>query len=431
MSDIQYPLVVVGAQWGDEGKGKLVDVLAQHADVVIRYNGGNNAGHTVMVGDDVFKLSLLPSGVAQKKHLVIAQGCVVDPKVLLDEIQMIQEHHLPVHLSIDPRVHLVMPYHKALDRATELWKGKKATGSLHLGIGYCYEDKNNRFGIRLDDLFHPTILKEKIIMISSLHLKRIQMVYGQKEKFNINAIYHTYLLYGKKLKKYTEDTSILVEKAMKTKNVLFEGAHGTLLDPVFGTYPYTVAIHTISGGIFPYVGIAPQAVNSLGIVKSYTTRVGNGPFPTELHEATGETLRAKGHEFGTVSKRPRRCGWLDIPALRTATRLSGFTSLAITKLDVLSGLPSINVCVSYTINKKRYTEIPASTYEYEHCKPVYRRFRGWNKDLSGLTSWKDVPIEAKRYIHFIAKILHTPISYVSIGPKRNQILRLTKQQGGL
>jgi len=431
MSNIHFPLVVVGAQWGDEGKGKLVDVLAKHADVVVRYNGGNNAGHTVMVGENVFKLSLLPSGVAQKKHLVIAQGCVIDPKVLLDEIHMIKDHHLPIHLSIDPRVHLVMPYHKALDRATELWKGKKATGSLHLGIGYCYEDKNNRFGIRLDDLFHPTILKEKIQTISSLHLKRIREVYGQKEAFDINKIFKTYLLYGKKLKTYVEDTSVLVEKAMNTKKVLFEGAHGTLLDPVFGTYPYTVAIHTISGGIFPYVGIAPRAIYSLGIVKAYTTRVGNGQFPTELFDATGETIRTKGHEFGTVSKRPRRCGWLDIPALRTATRLSGFTSLALTKLDVLSGQPIIKVCISYTMKGKHYTKIPASTYAYENCKPVYRSFRGWNKDLSTVTSWKELPIEAKRYIHFIAKTLHTPIAYVSIGPKRIQIIEVTKQQGGI
>jgi adenylosuccinate synthase len=431
MSNIRFPLVVVGAQWGDEGKGKLVDVLAAQADIVVRFNGGNNAGHTVMVGSDVFKLSLLPSGVAQKKHIVIAQGCVIDPKVLLDEIAMIKVHHLPIHLSIDPRVHLVMPYHKALDRATELWKGKKATGSLHLGIGYCYEDKNNRFGIRLDDVFHPHILKEKIAMISSLHLKRIRQVYGQKESLDIEEICNSYISYGGKLKQYIEDVSLLIEKSLKTKKILFEGAHGTLLDPVFGTYPYTVAIHTISGAIFPYVGIAPQAVDSLGIVKAYTTRVGNGPFPTELTDATGATIRENGHEYGTVSKRPRRCGWLDVPALRTATRLSGFTALAITKLDVLSNLPIIQVCISYKNNNIHHKEIPASTYEYERCEPVYKKFRGWNTDLSTLTSWKALPLEAKRYIHFIAKTLHTPIAYVSVGPKRNQILRLTKQQGGI
>ena len=414
----KFPLVVVGAQWGDEGKGKIVDVLAEQADIVIRYNGGNNAGHTVVVRNDIFKLSLLPSGVAQKKHLVIAQGCVVDPKTLLDEITMIKHHHLPIHLSIDPRVHLVMPYHKALDRATELWKGKKATGSLHLGIGYCYEDKNNRFGIRLDDLNHPQIFKEKIKTISSLHLKRIQHVYEQKESFNINEIFNTYISYGKKLKQYIEDTSMLVEKSLKTKKVLFEGAHGTLLDPVFGTYPYTVAIHTISGGIFPYVGISPRAINSLGIVKAYTTRVGNGPFPTELFDVTGEIIRKIGHEFGTVSKRPRRCGWLDIPALRTATRLSGFTSLAITKLDVLSALTTIKVCISYKIKNKNYTEIPASTYEYENCKPIYKTFNGWRKDISKIRKFSDLPKEVKAYIKFIEKELNVPIKIISVGPER-------------
>ena len=414
----KFPLVVVGAQWGDEGKGKIVDVLAEQADIVIRYNGGNNAGHTVVVRNDIFKLSLLPSGVAQKKHLVIAQGCVVDPKTLLDEITMIKHHHLPIHLSIDPRVHLVMPYHKALDRATELWKGKKATGSLHLGIGYCYEDKNNRFGIRLDDLNHPQIFKEKIKTISSLHLKRIQHVYEQKESFNINEIFNTYISYGKKLKQYIEDTSMLVEKSLKTKKVLFEGAHGTLLDPVFGTYPYTVAIHTISGGIFPYVGIAPRAIDSLGIVKSYTTRVGNGPFPTELFDKTGSTIRERGHEFGTVSKRPRRCGWLDIPALKTAARLSGFSSLAMTKLDVLTGLPTIRICIAYKNNNKQYAEIPASTYEYNTCKPVYKKFKGWKQDISKIRMFTDLPKEAKDYIQFIEEELNVPIKIISVGPER-------------
>lgn len=424
MSNIKFPLVVVGAQWGDEGKGKLVDVLAEHADVVVRYNGGNNAGHTVVVGKDIFKLSLLPSGVAQKKHIVIAQGCVIDPKILLDEIAMIKKYHLPIHLSIDPRVHLVMPYHKALDRATEVWKGKKATGSLHLGIGYCYEDKNNRCGIRLDDLYHPEILKEKIATMSSLHKKRIEGVFGQKESFNVDEIFKTYYLYGKKLQSYIEDTSLLVEKALQTKKVLFEGAHGTLLDPVFGTYPYTVAIHTISGGIFPYVGIAPRAVNSLGIVKAYTTRVGNGPFPTELFDQTSATIREKGHEFGTVSKRPRRCGWLDIPALKTATRLSGFTALALTKLDVLRDLSTIKVCVSYKNKTRHYGEIPASTYEYEKCKPVYKIFKGWKKDISNIRRFADLPKETKAYITFIEKELHVPITILSVGAERKDTIHI-------
>jgi len=434
MSSIRYPLVVIGTQWGDEGKGKLVDVLARSADMVVRFNGGNNAGHTVMVGSDVFKLSLLPSGVAQKKHLVIAQGCVVDPLVLLQEIAMIKAHNLPVHLSIDPRVHIVMPYHKTLDRATELWKGKRATGSLHLGIGYCYEDKNNRFGVRMDDLLHPKVFREKLRGNIVLHLARIRHVFGQKESFDERAISRTYLGYGRRLKQYVEDTSVLIEKALqsKTKRVLFEGAHGTLLDPVFGTYPYTVAIHTISGSIFPYVGLAPRQVYTLGVVKAYTTRVGNGPFPTELTDATGDSMRTKGGEFGTVSKRPRRCGWLDVPALRTATRLSGCTALAVTKLDVLSGLPTLRVCVAYKTKGKQYNDMPASSYVYGACAPVYRKLGGWQQDISACTSYAQLPAGAKAYVRYIAGALKTPVAYVSVGPKRSQIITVpTASQGGL
>lgn len=430
MYKITFPLSIIGAQWGDEGKGKLVDVLTEDADYVVRYNGGNNAGHTVVVGEDVFKLSLLPSGVAQKKHLVIAQGCVIDPNILLEEIDMVRHHHLPIHLSIDPRVHIVMPYHKALDRATEIWKGKSATGSLHLGIGYCYEDKNNRAGIRLDDLFHPEELRQKLKKSITLQSKRIVGVYGVTEKFAVEKILQTYLEYGKKLKPYVTDASIFIERALRTKRVVFEGAHGSLLDPVFGTYPYTVAIHTISGSIFPYVGLAPRPLSTIGIVKAYTTRVGNGPFPTELSNRTGETIRTNGQEFGTVSKRPRRCGWLDIPALKTASRLSGFTSLAITKLDVLSGLSVIRVCIGYRIGSTRVTEIPASMYDYHRCVPVYKTFSGWKNDISSIQSYAGLPQEAKTYLRFIERQLCVPIAFVSVGPKRSQLFSYP-YKGGL
>ncbi|OGY17852.1 MAG: adenylosuccinate synthase [Candidatus Chisholmbacteria bacterium RIFCSPLOWO2_01_FULL_50_28] len=424
MPKVHFPLVVIGAQWGDEGKGKLVDVLAQDADLVVRFNGGNNAGHTVTVGRDIFKLSLLPSGVVQKKHVVIAQGCVVDPQVLLEEIALIKARGLPLKLSLDPRVHVVMPYHKALDRATELWKGKSATGSLHLGIGYCYEDKNNRFGIRMDDLLYPAVFREKLRRNLGLQLRRIRQVFGQKESFDIASISRKYLHYGKQLKQYLEDTSTLIENALqaKTKRVLFEGAHGTLLDPVFGTYPYTVAIHTISGSIFPYVGISPRPVSTLGVVKAYTTRVGNGPFPTELTDATGAAMRTKGGEFGTVSKRPRRCGWLDLPALRTSTRLSGYTALALTKLDVLSGLSTLKVCVAYKTNGKRYSDIPVSAYTYGTCTPVYTQLDGWQQDISACTAYAKLPATAKGYIRYVSRALKTPVAYVSVGPKRSQVI---------
>lgn len=430
MSNTLFPLSIVGAQWGDEGKGKLVDVIAEGADYVVRYNGGNNAGHTVVVGNDVFKLSLLPSGVVQRKNLVIAQGCVIDPKVLIDEIEMVTSHHLPVHLCIDPRVQIVMPYHKALDHATEQWKGKAATGSLHLGIGYCYEDKNNRAGIRFDDLLHPHMFRKKLETALALQSKRIERVYGLKEVFDIETIWKTYVSYGKKLKQYVADTSLVLEKALQSKkHIIFEGAHGSLLDPVFGTYPYTVAIHTISGSIFPYVGLAPRKLHTLGIVKAYTTRVGNGPFPTELNNTIGKTLQEKGKEFGTVSKRPRRCGWLDLPGLATVSRLSGFTTLAITKLDVLSGLKHIRICIGYKMKQGTFQEIPASMYDYARCIPVYTTLPGWSEDISHITSYANLPKHAKDYLMFIKTHLRVPIAYVSVGPKRSQILKLSKKEG--
>lgn len=422
--NIQYPLVVIGAQWGDEGKGKIVDLLAAHADSVVRFNGGNNAGHSVVIKGEKYKLSLIPSGVMQRKKLLLAQGVVIDPKVLLDEISFFEKRKMPVDLMIDPRVQIVMPYHKALDAATEAWKGKKATGSLHLGIGYCYEDKNNRFGIRFEDLIEPKYLKEKLKMFFPQKKKQIELVFGQKNNLDEREIFRTYVAFGKKLKKYLGDVSTYIGNQMKNKKVLFEGAHGTFLDPVFGTYPYTVAIHTISGAVFAYVGIAPQQLYSMGVVKAYTTRVGNGPFPTELFGNVGNSIREIGGEFGTVSKRPRRCGWLDLCMLRTAHRLSGFSHVALTKLDVLSSLDEIKVCTHYELRGKKITELPASIHDLPLCKPIYKIFKGWKMDISKVKKYKDLPPRAKKYSEFITKSLHVPISILSIGPGRGEELFL-------
>ncbi len=421
---MKYPLVVIGAQWGDEGKGKVVDVLAAQADCVIRFNGGNNAGHSVVVHGEKFKLSLIPSGVMQRKKLFLAQGVVIDPKILLDEISFFEKRGIPVSLMIDPRVHIVMPYHKALDAATEAWKGKKATGSLHLGIGYCYEDKNNRFGIRFEDLIEPKYLREKLRMFFPQKKKQIELIFGQKTDLHEEDIYKTYVKYGRALKKYYGDVSSYVGAQMKKKKVLFEGAHGTFLDGVFGTYPYTVAIHTMSGAIFPYVGLAPQKIYSMGIVKAYTTRVGNGPFPTELHNKVAEKIRAVGVEFGTVSKRPRRCGWLDLCMLRTAHRLSGFDSIAITKLDVLSGLKEIKICIAYILHGKKINEVPPSIYDFPTCRPVYKVCKGWKTDISKIRTYADLPKEAKKYIEYITNQLRIPISLVSVGPGRGEEMYL-------
>jgi len=416
---IKYPLAVIGSQWGDEGKGKIVDLLAKDADIVIRFNGGNNAGHSVVLNGEKFKLSLLPSGVVQKKELYLSQAVVIDPKVLLEEISFFEKRKIKVKLTIDPRVNIVMPYHRELDGATEAWKGKNATGSLHLGIGYCYEDRNNRSGIRFDDLINPEVLKKKIESLLPLKIKQIENVFGQKTGLRSQQIFQEYKLYGQKLKKYFGDVSFLVNKNLSYKKILFEGAHGTFLDAQFGTYPYTTAVSTISGAVFPYVGIPPQKIYTVGIVKAYTTRVGNGPFPTELLDSIGNKIREIGQEFGTVSKRPRRCGWLDIPLLRTATRLSGFDYLAVTKLDVLNNLPEIKICTHYLLGKKRLYEVPPEMLEFNLVKPVYKSFVGWNKDISIIRSYTKLPDETKTYLRFIEKELQVPLKIISVGADRN------------
>ncbi len=464
--NINFPLVVIGAQWGDEGKGKIIDILSKEADYVVRFNGGNNAGHTVVVDGEKFPLSLLPSGVLQGKKLFIAQGVVIEPSVLLKEIDLFEKRGIKVRLTIDPRAHIVMPYHKELDRATELWKGKKAAGSLHLGIGYCYEDKNNRFGVRFEDLINPKLLREKLEMFIPLKKRQIELVFRQKTTLTVDAIYKEYVEYGRKLKKYLGDVSKIVQIALnnsygssltgystvpvlsrtKIKNssrlrsknkVLFEGAHGTFLDGIFGTYPYTTAVYTISGSVFPYVGISPQKIYSLGVVKAYTTRVGNGPFPTELRNQTGDEIRKNGGEFGTVSKRPRRCGWFDLVLVRTAARLSRFDYLALTKLDVLSTFTTIRICTHYLINNyssskrsasrssrqaRTISEVPSLMTDFSKCRPIFVEFEGWKKDISHVKKFQDLPREAKIYIKFIEKNLKVPIYYIFVGPDREQTI---------
>jgi len=415
---IKFPLVVVGSQWGDEGKGKVVDLLAKQADDIVRFNGGNNAGHSVVLNGKKYKLSLLPSGILQKKQLYLSQAVVINPRVLLEEIAFFKKEKISFQLKIDPRCHIVMPYHQELDAATEKWKGKKATGSLHLGIGYCYEDRNNRFGIRFEDLINPKLLKEKLTQFWPIKKLQIEKVYGQTTQLKIEDIYQEYVHYGQQLKVYLADVSLLIQQKISTHKVLFEGAHGTFLDGNFGTYPYTTAVNTISGTVFTAVGIAPQKIYSLGIVKAYTTRVGNGPFPTELLNRAGERIREKGGEFGTVSKRPRRCGWLDLCLLRSASRWSGFDYLALTKLDVLSGLAKIKVCTHYQLGKQKIKEVPAMISDFNRCRPVYREFSGWKEDISNIRSFDKLPKTAQIYLNFIAQELKVPLKIISVSPER-------------
>ncbi len=414
--------IVVGLQWGDEGKGKIIDAIAGSFDYVVRWNGGNNAGHTVVVDGKKYPLSLVPSGVLQKKKLLIAQGVVINPKVLLNEIAMLENAGHRVNLMIDPRCHIVMPYHSAMDAASEAWKGKDANGSLHLGIGYCYEDRNNRAGIRLEYLIRPGVLKEKLENIFPLKKAIIEKAYRVKTNFTVQSIVDEYIPYGKKLQKYIGDVSSLVSKQIDTHTFLFEQAHGTMLDPVFGTYPYTVAPATISSAVFSAVGIAARTLPVIGVVKAYTTRVGNGPFPTELLDPTGDTIRKNGNEFGTVSKRPRRCGWLDIPVLRYAVRLNGVTSLTVTKLDVLTGINELRVCIGYRYRGKILKEFPSEISQLPDCVPMYKMMFGWRQDIGGIRLRKDFPKTTKAYLSFLEKQLCVPIQYISVGAERKALI---------
>lgn len=421
-ANMSLPTVVIGAQWGDEGKGKIVDILSSKADVIVRFNGGNNAGHTVVVAGEKFPLSLLPSGVLWKKQLLISQGAVITPNILISEIEFFQIKKIEVNLMIDPRVNIVMPYHKLLDTATEESKGEKKVGSLKLGIGYCYEDRNNRHGIRFEDLVNPKRLKEKIYQKFPLVKQRIESVYHYKVDLNPAQIYNEYIKYGQKLKKYIGDVSLYVTENLRKQKILFEGAHGTFLDGNFGTYPYTTAVNTISGSIFSYVGFPPQKVEVVGLVKAYTTRVGGGPFITELSDVNGIHMQEKGVEFGTVSKRKRRCGWLDMVMLRYAHRLNGFTGIALTKLDVLTGLPKLKIATQYRLKSKVITIFPSSLADVAKCKPVYTTFAGWNEDISGIRQMKDLPRNCLIYIRSIEKMLGIPIRYISVGAERSQII---------
>jgi adenylosuccinate synthase len=415
-------LSVVGLQWGDEGKGKIIDALASSFDYVVRWNGGNNAGHTVVVNGEKYPLSLVPSGVLQGKLLLIGQGVVINPLVLLTEIAGLRHRGIKADITIDPRCHIVMPYHKLLDKATELWKGKMATGSLHLGIGYCYEDRNNRAGVRLEDLVRPKKLKSQLERLLPIKKAIIEKAYGMPTDLTVDQIMKEYVPYGRKLAKYVGDVSKIVSQNMSKKSFLFEQAHGTMLDPVFGTYPFTVAPSTISSSLFPSVGIASCTLPVVGVTKAYTTRVGNGPFPTELFDKTGEFIRTSGNEFGTVSKRPRRCGWLDFAVLRYSVRLNGCTGLAVTKLDVLSSLSTLQVCMGYRYQGKTLKEFPSEMAILPDCKPIYKTVPGWMSDITQIRTFAHLPQNAKRYIAMIEKEVGVPVQYISVAAERKALI---------
>ena len=408
-------VALVGTQWGDEGKGKVIDILAAGADMVVRAQGGNNAGHTVVSGGETYKLRLVPSGILYPNcDCIIAGGVVIDPKALLAELADVTKKGVKIdRLHIDERAHVILPYHLMLDALSEKDRGGKDIGTTGA----------ERSGIRMYDFIHPDIFKAKLFDRVAVKNKIITSVYGG-EALDAQAIFDEYKAYAEQLKQYVCDTSVLVYEAIKVgKSVLLEGAQGTLLDLSYGTYPYVTSSHPISGGFCIGAGIGPTAIDEcIGIAKAYTTRVGKGPFPTELDDEIGETIRRVGAEFGTVTGRPRRCGWLDCVILRYAVRVNGLTSIALNKLDTLSGLKELKVCVAYKTSKKLTEHFPADIDELADCKPVYETLAGFDKDISGIKKYEDLPENAKKYIEYIEKQIGCRISMIGVGPDRNQCI---------
>jgi adenylosuccinate synthase len=417
--------VIVGAQWGDEGKGKITDILSERADMVIRYQGGNNAGHTIVIGDEKFALTLIPSGVLSSHTVpVIGNGCVVDPKVLIEEMDALIARGVdPSRVRVSGNAHLIMPYHRKLDAVRERYLGRQMIGTTKRGIGPAYMDKYSRDGIRVQDLFDPKIFRAKLEIVLKDRNKLLTMVYNQLPMDPV-AIADEYLGYADRLLPHVTDTSLLISEALRAgKEVLFEGAQGTLLDIDHGTYPFVTSSNPTAGGAAVGSGVGPNNLDRIiGITKAYISRVGSGPFPTELDDEIGERMVEIGGEFGTVTGRRRRCGWLDAVALRYSVRVNGLTEIALTKLDVLSHFESLKVAVAYDSLGERFDELPRQQRILYNCVPVYEEMPGWSRDISGARSFADLPPEARSYIEFIERIAGIPVAMVSVGPERTQIL---------
>lgn len=414
--------VVIGAQFGDEGKGKIVDLLAGKADFVVRFNGGNNAGHTVVVKGEKFKFHLMPSGAIQGKKCCIAAGVALDPAVLLEEMREL-EGKCRYSLLIDPRTQIIMPWHRMLDATAEEAKGKQKIGTTGRGVGPCYADRADRTGIRFCELVDGKRLQERLDAVFPVKEKTLHAVYNSEMQLSKDEIFAEYSAFGQKLRQHLADVSVAVTEALKQKKtVLFEGAQATFLDIDFGTYPFVTSSHPIAGAIFTGVGLALQPIQRvIGITKAYTTRVGSGPFVTELLDALGDKIREVGAEFGTTTGRPRRVGWLDLVSLKTAQRLNGFTEIALTKLDVLSGLQEINVCIAYECNGKKLVECPADLKAIEKCTPVFKKFNGFS--IKGTEKkFQQLPLAARQYVQFIEKELGVPVKIVSVGPGREETI---------
>jgi len=417
--------VVVGAQWGDEGKGKIVDLLAEHSDLVCRYNGGPNAGHTIVADGETYKLKHIPSGILQGKECVIGAGCVVDPQVLIEELDDLESRGVSTgSLRLSGNAHLVMPWHRAIDGASERRLGKLQIGTTRRGIGPTYADKAYRLGIRVQDLLDRKILRQKIEVALAEKNVWLERVY-REEPIELEGLVERHEEYAERLRPMISDTSLLVDRALRDdKRVLFDGAHGTLLDLDHGTYPFVTSSPTVAGGAAVGTGIGPTRIDAvIGVAKAYVTRVGEGPFPSEIQGPDQERLRELGGEFGTVTGRQRRCGWLDLVALRYAVRLNGMTSLALTKLDVLSAFAELPVCVRYRLRDGTETEeFPAHQSDFHHCEPVYEALPGWSEPIHELTDATELPAAARRYVDVIEERLEVPVCLIGTGRERERVL---------
>ena len=418
-------LVLLGAQWGDEGKGKATDLLGDRVEYVVRYQGGNNAGHTVVIGKEKYALHLLPSGILSPNVIpVIGNGVVIDPAVLLEEINGLTERGIDCsRLLISSNAHLITPYHRTIDKVSERFLGKAKIGTTGRGIGPAYADKINRIGIRVQDLFDPSILRQKVEGALRDKNQVLIKVFNRKN-IEVEEVVAEYLAYAEILRPHVVDTALLLNKALEEgKTVLLEGSQGTLLDVDHGTYPFVTSSNPTAGGACTGSGIGPTKINRvIGILKAYTTRVGSGPFPTELFDDDGEKLRTIGGEVGVTTGRARRCGWFDAPIARYAVRVNGLTDFFLTKLDVLTGWEKIPVCVAYEIDGKRVEELPASQTDFHHAKPIYEYLDGWAEELRTARKFSDLPINAQKYVQFLEKVSGAPMSAIGVGPGRDETI---------
>jgi adenylosuccinate synthase len=421
-------VVIVGAQWGDEGKGKIVDVLTEKADAVARYQGGHNAGHTVVINNEKFILHIIPSGILHGgKACIIGNGVVVEPKSLIEEIDGLTKRGIKIgaDLFLSRSAHLIMPYHAAIEREQERLKGSKKIGTTGKGIGPAYVDKIARTGIRAGELLYPEIFKGKL-KNNLADINHLLKVLYNAPSFDVDDIYSEYMRYAERLSGYIADTDIIVNRMIdEDKNLLFEGAQGTLLDVDHGTYPYVTSSNSAAGGACTGLGVSPTKISSVvGVVKAYTTRVGEGPFPTEIKDSLGEKIRGKGGEYGATTGRPRRCGWLDMVALRYAVRINGFRGIALTKLDILDGLEKIKICAAYRCEGRLYKDFPKELNILEKCEPVYEEIGGWKENTSGVKSFEKLPSAAQAYIKEIERELNAKVHIISSGQKRDELIIL-------